>query len=87
MIVALILATGGGCWFNLRFLWALHRELQLAKLSSRVGKHTAVIGTVTTPGDMAKPTKPYLIHSRFKAQFEPQQSEPQQEEQCATSYS
>jgi hypothetical protein len=82
MIVALILATGGGCWFNLRFLWALHRELQLAKLPSRVGKRTAVTGTVTPQVDMAKQTKPYLIHSRFKPQFEPQQ-----EEQCGTLYS
>jgi len=30
MIVALILATGGGCWFTCVFLCALNRELQLA---------------------------------------------------------
>jgi len=39
--LVLILAVSGGCCFNLRFLLALHRELQLAKRAPQIGKRKA----------------------------------------------
>lgn len=36
MILVPIFVISAGCFFNLRFLWALHRELQADKQAQRV---------------------------------------------------
>jgi hypothetical protein len=78
MMIVLILAASG-CCFNLRFLWALRRELRMEKLSPRVGER----------GDMVRPRKvgprqsrPYLVKSQSKPQVRAPQEKP-----CETSYS
>jgi hypothetical protein len=69
MKLAFILAANGGCWFNLRFLWALRRELQLTKFVPRVVRRAALIGPVAPRRVVLQQTKPYLVHSRLNPQM------------------
>jgi len=76
MIVALILATAE-LLVNLRFLCALHRELQLAKLSSRIRKAYAVTGTVIPPGGHGEANQAISDHHDLR------RIRPQQENKCS----
>ena len=58
MTLLLILAVSGGCCFNLRFLWALHREMRAIKAAAQVGKRTPVARTGTADQGVPDVEKP-----------------------------